>query len=98
MIKSLRASFIDLAGQRADKAVGRRIFDQVLDIRMQARRGSTGATANTLREFETLREFFTSASLVAIVDLPFISLFVLVIWLIGGPWPSSRRLRCRLCC
>lgn len=85
MIKSLRASFIDLAGQRADKAVGRRIFDQVLDIRMQARRGSTGATANTLREFETLREFFTSASLVAIVDLPFISLFVLVIWLIGGP-------------
>ena len=85
MIKSLRASFIDLAGQRADKAVGRRIFDQVLDIRMQARRGSTGATANTLREFETLREFFTSASLVAVVDLPFISLFVLVIWLIGGP-------------
>lgn len=85
LIKGLRAGFIDRAGQRADKAVGRRIFDQVLDVQMQARRGSTGATANTLRDFETLREFFTSATLVAVVDLPFITLFILVIWLIGGP-------------
>jgi ATP-binding cassette subfamily C protein LapB len=85
LIKGLRAGFIDRAGQRADKAVGRRIFDQVLDVQMQARRGSTGATANTLREFETLREFFTSATLVAVVDLPFVTLFVFVIWLIGGP-------------
>jgi len=85
LIKGLRAGFIDKAGQRADKAVGRRIFDQVLDVQMKARRGSTGATANTLREFETLREFFTSATLVAVVDLPFVTLFVFVIWLIGGP-------------
>ena len=85
LIKGLRAGFIDRAGQRADKAVGRRIFDQVLDVQMQARRGSTGETANTLRDFESLREFFTSATLVAVVDLPFITLFVLVIWLIGGP-------------
>jgi len=85
LIKGVRAGFIDRAGQRADKAVGRRIFDQVLDVQMQARRGSTGATANTLRDFETLREFFTSATLVAVVDLPFITLFIFVIWLIGGP-------------
>ena len=85
LIKGLRAGFIDRAGQRADKAVGRRLFDQVLDVRMQARQGSTGATANTLRDFETLREFFTSATLAAVVDLPFITLFVFVIWLIGGP-------------
>jgi len=85
LIKNLRAGFIDRAGQRADMAMGRRIFDQLLDMQMRARKGSTGALASTLREFETLRDFFTSATLVAVVDLPFIVLFIGVIHLIGGP-------------
>lgn len=85
LIKTLRAGFIDRAGQRADMAMGRRIFDQLLDMQMYARKGSTGALASTLREFETLRDFFTSATLVAVVDLPFIVLFIWVIYLIGGP-------------
>ncbi|ATX65669.1 type I secretion system permease/ATPase [Roseinatronobacter bogoriensis] len=85
LIKSLRAGFIDRAGQRADMVMGRRIFDQILDLQMRARKGSTGALASTLREFETLRDFFTSATLVAVVDLPFILLFIGVIYLIGGP-------------
>lgn len=85
VVKSLRSSFIDRAGERADKAMGRKIFDQLLDMQMQAKKGSTGAMASTLREFETLREFFTSATLVAVVDLPFIFLFLWVISMIGGP-------------
>ncbi|MFY2825408.1 type I secretion system permease/ATPase [Ruegeria sp. MALMAid1280] len=85
LLKLLRAGFIDRAGQKADMQMGRRVFDQVLNIRMKSRTGSTGAMASTVREFETLREFFTSATLVALVDLPFIALFVIVIHLVGGP-------------
>ncbi|CUJ97977.1 RTX-I toxin determinant B [Ruegeria denitrificans] len=85
ILKLLRAGFIDHAGQKADMLMGRRVFDQVLTIRMKSRTGSTGAMASTIREFETLREFFTSATLVALVDLPFIALFVFVIHLVGGP-------------
>ncbi|WP_282119466.1 type I secretion system permease/ATPase [Ruegeria atlantica] len=84
-LKLLRAGFIDRAGQKADLFMGRRVFDQVLNIKMKSRTGSTGAMASTIREFETLREFFTSATLVALVDLPFIALFILVIHLVGGP-------------
>ncbi len=84
-IKTLRANFIDSAGARADLLMGRQIFDQLLNLRLAARSGSTGAMANTLREFESLRDFFTSASLVALVDLPFIFLFIFVIHMIGGP-------------
>ncbi|WP_282152100.1 type I secretion system permease/ATPase [Ruegeria atlantica] len=84
-LKLLRAGFIDQAGQKADMFMGRRVFDQVLNIKMKSRTGSTGAMASTIREFETLREFFTSATLVALVDLPFIALFILVIHLVGGP-------------
>lgn len=85
VIRSLRAGFVDRAGQNADQVIARRIFDRLLDVQMQARRGSTGALSNTMREFETLRDFFTSATLVAVVDLPFILLFIGVIWLIAGP-------------
>jgi len=85
ILKLLRAGFIDRAGQKADILMGRRVFDQLLNIRMTSRTGSTGAMASTIREFETLREFFTSATLVALVDLPFIALFIFVIHLVGGP-------------
>ncbi len=85
VLKILRASFIDRAGQNADMLMGRRVFDQLLNIQMKSRTGSTGAMANTVREFETLREFFTSATLVLVVDLPFIGLFLLTIYMVGGP-------------
>ncbi|SNS80465.1 ATP-binding cassette, subfamily C, LapB [Sphingomonas laterariae] len=85
VIRMLRAAFIDRAGERADLIMGRRIFDQLLNLQMKARKGSTGAMASRLREFESLRDFFTSASLVALVDLPFVLLFLFVIYWVAGP-------------
>jgi len=84
LLRTLRAVFVDFAGKRADVILACRIFDQVLDMKMEHRPQSAGAFASTLREFETLRDFFTSATLVAFIDLPFVFLFVLVIWFIGG--------------
>lgn len=85
IIRSLRAYFLDVAGKKADVMLACRLFDQVLDMRMNARPASTGAFASTLREFETLRDFFTSVTLGTLVDLPFIFVFIFVIWLISGP-------------
>lgn len=84
-IKTLRGWFIDVAGKRADVILACRIFDQLLDIKLSARPGSAGAFANTLREFETVRDFFTSATLVSFVDLPFGFLFITVIFLMAPP-------------
>ena len=85
ILKGLRAGFIDHAGRAADTTIGRRIFDQVLDVQLAARKGSAGALANTLREFESLRDVITSATMVTVVDLPFIALFLFVIYQIAGP-------------
>ena len=76
VVKSLRGYFIDVAWRRADVVLASRIFDQVLDIEMAARPASAGGFANTLREFESVRDFITSASVAAIVDLPFLFLFI----------------------
>ena len=84
-LKSLRGYFVDIAGQRLDASVGARVFDNLMSMRMDARRGATGATAGLIKEFENLRDFFSSATLVAVVDLPFIFVFIGTIALIGGP-------------
>lgn len=84
-LKSLRGYFIDIAGQRLDATVGASVFDNLMSMRLDAKRGSTGAVAGLIKEFENLRDFFSSATLVAIVDLPFIFLFIATIGLVAGP-------------
>ena len=85
LLRTLRGYFLDRAGKDLDKKISARIFEQILSIKMAAGPASAGAFASNVREFETLRDFFTSASLAAVVDLPFLLFFLLVIWFIGGP-------------
>lgn len=85
VLKSLRGYFIDIAGQRLDASVGASVFDNLMGMRLDARRGATGQIAGLVKEFENLRDFFSSATLVAVVDLPFIFFFIATIALIGGP-------------
>lgn len=84
-IKTLRSQFVDRAGKRADLRMSRLIFDKILNMRIDNRSQKAGAMASIVREFDTLREFFTSATLIALVDLPFIFFFIWVIYLIAGP-------------
>ena len=58
LIKSLRASFVDTASKRADLEISRRLFERILTLTPNEQRQKTGAMAGTIREFETLREFF----------------------------------------
>ena len=83
--KSLRARFIDTASKRADLEISRRLFDRILTLTPVEQRQKTGAMAGTIREFETLREFFNSSTLVILIDLPFVFFFIYVIYLIAGP-------------
>lgn len=85
IIKNLRAHFLDIAGRKADVKVSARLFEQIMGMTMTARPASAGVLASNMREFEGLRDFFTSATMAAIVDLPFVFLFILLIAVIGGP-------------
>jgi ATP-binding cassette, subfamily C, bacterial LapB len=83
-LKLLRGWFIDVAGRRADMALSAALFEQVMSRRLDAGRDSVGTLANNVREFESLREFFTSATLTSLIDLPFVLLFIAVIAMVGG--------------
>jgi ATP-binding cassette, subfamily C, bacterial LapB len=81
----VRSHLIDVAGRKADILLGSMLFRKLMMVRMEHKPLSSGAFANQLREFESVRDFVTSATLSTLSDLPFCLLFILVIYLIGGP-------------
>lgn len=85
LMRMLRGYFIDVAGKKSDILLSSAIFERIMGIRMEVRPPSVGAFANNLREFESIREFITSATITGLVDLPFIAVFLLVIGYLGGP-------------
>lgn len=84
LMRLLRSYFIDHASHQIDSRLSASIFEQLMGLKMDRRPGSVGVLANNLQAFEAFREFITSASVTVLVDLPFVVLFLLVVWLLGG--------------
>ena len=85
VIRTLRGYFLDVAGKKADIIMASALFHQIKNVRMVAQPASSGALARNLLEFESLRDFFTSATLSTLIDLPFIFMFLWVIHFLAGP-------------
>lgn len=85
LLRILRAYLLDVTGKKLDLELSSRLFYQVLHMRLKAKPQSVGAFSSQLKEFETIREFFTSSTAATISDFPFIFLFLLLIWYLGGP-------------
>lgn len=85
MLRILRAYFVDIAGADIDRQIGDNVFERLMRIRLDQKRGSTGQLTGMMRELETLRDFFASASITAVVDVPFIVITLIFIGAIGGP-------------
>lgn len=85
VLRIVRAYFISVAGKRADVVLASKIFSQILNMRLADRPPTAGSFANEVREFETVRDFFSSATVAVILDMPFVFLFIAIIWFISGP-------------
>ncbi|WP_341326797.1 type I secretion system permease/ATPase [Methylotuvimicrobium sp. KM2] len=84
VMKSLRSYFIDTASKRAEIILSATLFERIMGIKMESRPTSLGVFANNFNEFESFRDFLTSATLTALIDLPFTILFLIVIWYLAG--------------
>ncbi len=84
IFRTIRGYLIDFAGRKTDVIASRRIYDHVLDMKLSERPQSSGGFANMLRDFDSVREFFTSATITALVDLPFTLLFLFFVFQLGG--------------
>lgn len=83
-IKMLRSYLLEAAGRRADVAMSSHIFAHSLKLRAASRPASGGVLANVVRDFESVREFFTSTTLTLLGDMPFMLFYIAVIALVGG--------------
>ncbi len=85
ILRVLRAYLLDVTGKKLDLELSSRLFSQILFMRLKAKPESTGAFSSQLKEFDSVSEFFTSSTAASISDFPFIFLFLLLIWYLGGP-------------
>jgi len=85
LMKNMRSYFLDIAGRKADVKISAKLFEQLLGMTLAARPASAGVLASNMREFETIRDFFTSATMTAVVDVPFALFFIIIIAIIAGP-------------
>ena len=84
VMRLLRSHLLETAARRMDIALSARVFSQCLRMRAAHRPASGGVLANTVRDFEAVREFFATGTLTVLGDLPFMLLYLAVIALVGG--------------
>jgi ATP-binding cassette, subfamily C, bacterial LapB len=85
VIRLTRSRMIDMTGKQADVVLASRIYEQLMGVRLANRPQRIGIMANQIRDFDSVREFFTSASLIAVTDIAFAVIFIAIMFLIAGP-------------
>lgn len=85
LLKGLRGYFIDEAGKNANLRISAALLEKVLGLRLEVRPKSVGAFTKKLQQFDEIRDFITSFSITALIDLPFMVLGLLAVWYLGGP-------------
>ena len=73
IIRNVRNRFLSIAGVE-DLTLADRLFAQVMTFNINPVRAIVGSY-NTLKEFEHIREFFASATLTSLIDIPFAVIF-----------------------
>jgi ATP-binding cassette subfamily C protein LapB len=85
IMRTVRSRIIDMTGKKLDVVLAANIFEHVLSLKMANRPASVGILANQMRDFDSVREFFTSGTVVSVIDLLFAILFIVILFIIAGP-------------
>ncbi len=83
-LKFMRTYFLEIAGKKSDVIMSSILFEKVMNLKMAVKPKSIGSFASNLREFESIRAFFTSSTVATLIDLPFIVIFLAVTFYIAG--------------
>lgn len=84
LLRVLRFRLLDIAGKKTDVVLSATLFERITGMMMKARPASIGGFAQSIHDFQGLREFLTAVTLTSLIDLPFALLMTLVIGLLGG--------------
>jgi ATP-binding cassette subfamily C protein LapB len=85
VLRLVRSHIVDMTGKKIDVVLAASIFEHVLAVKMADRPTSVGVLASQLRDFDSVRDFFTSGTVVSATDLVFALLFIAVLFIVAGP-------------
>ena len=86
LMKHARSSLYDVLIDSVDQRLSRKIFMRLLSIRLDQLPSSVGSLAAQMNAYQTVRSFLTTATTHAMVDAPFVIIFLVLIALIGHPY------------
>lgn len=84
VLKFTRTYFLEIAAKKSDVIMSSVIFEKVMDLKVSALPKSVGSFASNIREFDSIRNFFNSATMAVVIDFPFVVIFLCVIAYVGG--------------
>lgn len=84
VLRLARSQLIDEIGRKLDARLAQKLFEKVMNLPMSERQGSTGAFARRVSEYELVRDFFASTTVVLAVDITFLFLFLALIAVLAG--------------
>jgi ATP-binding cassette subfamily C protein LapB len=84
-IKLARSRLMDGAGRQIEMRVQSMLMERLLGMRSDARPSSPSGLFSAMREFSSVREFFTASTIGTVADIPFIFLFFALVATIAGP-------------
>ena len=84
ILRQLRSHFLDVAGKKSEILISAKILERVMGVKLSARPPSVGSFSRHLQEFDAIRDFITSATITAVIDVPFTLIFFIIIGMLGG--------------
>lgn len=84
-LRLLRTSFTDRASRNMDIVLSSRVMGKVLGLDVTKNTYTSGGLMQAFRELDSVREFFSASTILALVDFPFLIFFLAILLFIGGP-------------
>lgn len=85
LLRVARSYLMDASGRKIELEVSTLLFKRLANMKLSSRPASPGSLANMMREFGSVREFFTATSVGSVADIPFVVIFLGLIYAIAGP-------------
>lgn len=86
VLRRIRTRIFAFVGARIDNIVGNEVFKRIMFLPPAfTERATIGAQVARIKDFESVREFFTGPMAVVLFEIPFSFIFIIVIFILGGP-------------
>lgn len=83
-LKLARSGLMDITGKRVELTVQSRLMGKLLGMKTGPGQTSPSQVFTAMREFSSVREFFTASTIGTLADLPFLLIFLALVASIGG--------------